>query len=247
MKVPPAVTRSTIVIFSLDIALAAFAFSIMPWYLFGVSGADGRTLLTAVLVAFLLIGSWMLAYLPLAATAWAVTVCLGTVITLALDDIAFFNYTALLMGFLGLVAVATVLTTSRIFLSNLKAEAEIAQQKQLVGLLLNDFEEHSSDWLWETDGQGRLRHVATRLAQNLGADKTRITLNPLADKKMADLPKPTGEIQLLVGAEGGLSASEIVIAAQHGFIGVHLGKRILRTETAPLAAIATANTLWGDF
>ena len=90
-------------------------------------------------------------------------------------------------------------------------------------------------------------HLANWLAQNLNVDKTRITLDPLADKKMVDLPKPTGEIQLLVGAEGGLSASEIVIAAQHGFIGVRLGKRILRTETAPLAAIATANTLWGDF
>ena len=168
VKVPPAVPRSTIIVFSLEIALAAFAFSIMPWYLFGVSDADGRTLLTAVLVAFLLIGSWMLAYLPLAATAWAVTVCVGTVITLALDDIAFFNYTALLMGFLGIVSVATVLTTSRIFLNNLKAEAQIEQQKQLVGLLLEDFEEHSSDWLWETDARGRLRHVAARLAQHLG-------------------------------------------------------------------------------
>jgi 16S rRNA (uracil1498-N3)-methyltransferase len=75
----------------------------------------------------------------------------------------------------------------------------------------------------------------------------RLTLDPLADKKLADLPKPTGEIQLLIGAEGGLSPNEIALASQHGFIGVQLGKRILRTETAPLAAIAAMNTLWGDF
>ena len=172
VKVPPAVACRTIIVFSLEIALAAFAFSIMPWFLFGVSDAAGQTLLFAVLVAFLLIGSWMLAYLPLAATAWAVTVCVGTVITLALDDSAFYNYLAVLMGFLGIVAVATVFTTSRIFLNNLKAEAEIDRQKQLVGLLLDDFEEHSSDWLWETDAQGRLRHVASRLAKNLGVVTT---------------------------------------------------------------------------
>ncbi len=168
VKVPPAVSRSTIVLYSVDIALAAFAFSIMPWYLFGAVGVDGRTLIAAVLVAFLLIGSWMLAYLPLAATAWAVTMCVGTIITLVLNDITFFNYTAVLMGFLGVVAVATVLITSRTFLNNLRAEAEVEQQKQVVGLLLNDFEEHASDWLWETDSRGRLRHVASRLAQNLG-------------------------------------------------------------------------------
>ena len=86
-----------------------------------------------------------------------------------------------------------------------------------------------------------------------GEGKTlRITLDPLADKKLADLTKPQGEIQLqpiqlLVGAEGGLSANEIALASQHGFAGVRLGKRILRTETAPLAAIAAMQTLWGDF
>jgi diguanylate cyclase (GGDEF)-like protein len=168
VKVPPAVSGSTVILFSIDVALAAFAFAVMPWYLFGVSGADERTLIAAVLVAFLLIGGWMVAYLPLAATAWVVTLCTGTVITLALSDIAFFNYTAVLMGFLGVVAVATVLITSRTFLGSLKAEAEVERQKQFVGLLLNDFEEHASDWLWETDARGRLRHVAPRLAQNLG-------------------------------------------------------------------------------
>ena len=168
VKVPPAVSSNTVILFSIDLALAAFAFAIMPWYLFGVSDTDGRTLITAVLVAFLLIGSWVVAYLPLAAMAWAVTICLGTVFMLASSDIAFFKYTAIFMAFLGFVAVAMVLITSRIFLGSLKAEAQIDRQKQVVGLLLNDFEEHASDWLWETDGLGRLRHVATRLAQNLG-------------------------------------------------------------------------------
>ena len=168
VKIPPAVSRSTVILFSLDVALAAFAFAIMPWYLFGVVDADGRALIASVLVAFLLIGSWMVAYLPLAATAWALTLCVGTVVTLAISDSSFFNYSAVLMGFLGVVAVATVLITSRTFLNSLKAEAEVEQQKQVVGLLLNDFEEHASDWLWETDQRGRLRHVAARLAQNLG-------------------------------------------------------------------------------
>ena len=110
----------------------------------------------------------MVSYLPLAATAWAATMCVGTVITLAIDDIIFFNYAAVLMAFLGIIAVATELITSRVFLNSLRAEAQVKLQKQVVGLLLNDFEEHASDWLWETDVRGHLRHVANRLAQNLG-------------------------------------------------------------------------------
>jgi len=89
--------------------------------------------------------------------------------------------------------------------------------------------------------------LAMWLASNPANKNTRITLNPLASRKLKDLPKPQDKIELLVGAEGGLSANEIALAGQHGFLGVQMGKRILRTETAPLASIAAMQTLWGDF
>ena len=85
------------------------------------------------------------------------------------------------------------------------------------------------------------------LAVNTANINTRITLDPVATARLKDLNKPQGNIELLVGAEGGLSKEELNQAKQHGFIGVQLGQRILRTETAPLAAIAAMQTLWGDF
>lgn len=51
---------------------------------------------------------------------------------------------------------------------------------------------------------------------------------------------------ILVGPEGGLSENEIIAAEQHGFEALTLGPRILRTETAPLAAIAILQARWGD-
>ena len=51
---------------------------------------------------------------------------------------------------------------------------------------------------------------------------------------------------LLIGAEGGLSERELQLAVQHGFVACRLGPRILRTETAPLAAIALLQALAGD-
>jgi len=53
-------------------------------------------------------------------------------------------------------------------------------------------------------------------------------------------------IALLVGPEGGLSAAEIAAAEQAGYQSLRLGPRILRTETAPLAAIAILQARWGD-
>lgn len=75
----------------------------------------------------------------------------------------------------------------------------------------------------------------------------RLLLAPDASQKLNDLPRPTGLIQLLIGAEGGLTQDEVRLATSHGFTSVQLGKRILRTETAALAAISSLQTRWGDF
>tara|TARA_R110002049_G_scaffold23490_29_gene82753 strand:- start:128 stop:862 length:735 start_codon:yes stop_codon:yes gene_type:complete len=55
-----------------------------------------------------------------------------------------------------------------------------------------------------------------------------------------------GSIALFVGPEGGLSESEIAAAERSGYTALRLGPRVLRTETAPLAAIAILQAYWGD-
>ena len=53
-------------------------------------------------------------------------------------------------------------------------------------------------------------------------------------------------VALLIGPEGGLSELEINAAEQRGFQSLRLGPRVLRTETAPLAALSVLQFLWGD-
>ena len=66
-------------------------------------------------------------------------------------------------------------------------------------------------------------------------------------KSLKSCPPPGGEIFLLVGPEGGLSPEEEDLAKSSGFEELGLGPRILRTETAGLAALSSFNALWGDF
>jgi 16S rRNA (uracil1498-N3)-methyltransferase len=74
-----------------------------------------------------------------------------------------------------------------------------------------------------------------------------LLLDPMASLSLAGLSAPATDVTLLVGPEGGLSPREREQAHRRGFQGVRLGPRILRTETAPLAAIAVIQALWGDF
>jgi len=87
----------------------------------------------------------------------------------------------------------------------------------------------------------RLEHWLARPA----GGALRLLLSPDAERTLADLA-PAASVQLLVGAEGGLDAGEIMAAAEAGFQAVRLGPRVLRTETAGLAALAALQVLWGD-
>jgi 16S rRNA (uracil1498-N3)-methyltransferase len=81
----------------------------------------------------------------------------------------------------------------------------------------------------------------------LPADSRRCLLaadgaDPLASGVRGDVA-----IVLLIGPEGGLADNEQKFARAHGFIAYRIGPRILRTETAGLAAIAALQTMAGDF
>lgn len=85
------------------------------------------------------------------------------------------------------------------------------------------------------------------LSQNPHNNTLRILLNPVGAKRLTEIQKPDSTIELLIGAEGGLSQGEIDLATSQSFQSIVLGPRILRTETAALTAISVMQSLWGDF
>lgn len=68
----------------------------------------------------------------------------------------------------------------------------------------------------------------------------------LSMHETANRLRPIGQLNLCIGSEGGWSERELSLAEAHNFIPVHLGNRILRTETAAITAIALAQHLFGD-
>ncbi len=75
----------------------------------------------------------------------------------------------------------------------------------------------------------------------------RYLLDPEAETSLRDLTVPTGPIILLAGPEGGFDPVERNAAVAAGCQRIRLGPRVLRTETAALAALAAMQAIWGDF
>ena len=83
--------------------------------------------------------------------------------------------------------------------------------------------------------------------QQLPQETTKLLMSLNRAQKLSDIRLQSGKVVFMVGPEGGWTEKEEQQAFDAGFQSVTLGKRVLRTETASLAAIAAMQTLWGDF
>jgi 16S rRNA (uracil1498-N3)-methyltransferase len=102
----------------------------------------------------------------------------------------------------------------------------------------------------EQSGRNRVPDVAAPTAyyeviRTLDPSATRVLLSPVGTLRARDLAQPK-HIAMLIGPEGGLSENEQEAAIAAGFQQVRMGPRILRTETAAIAALAALQHDFGD-
>jgi len=84
------------------------------------------------------------------------------------------------------------------------------------------------------------------LGENFEVPGARVILKPGAEDSIRSIRSDVCELILLIGPEGGFSDAEYELAEATGFSATGFGERILRTETAAVAAIAALQTLYGD-
>lgn len=105
----------------------------------------------------------------------------------------------------------------------------------------------------EQSGRERIPEVAEPLELHeflgsIDARATRLLLSPAGTQRVRDLKAPDGDggIIVLIGPEGGLAETEQRTALSAGFLAVRLGPRVLRTETAAVAALTLLQHQFGD-
>ena len=73
----------------------------------------------------------------------------------------------------------------------------------------------------------------------------KLILTPEGSTRFAELPE-SDSCDLLIGSEGGFSPEEIELSEKSSFVEVTMGERVMRTETAPIAALAILQYRFGD-
>ena len=134
----------------------------------------------------------------------------------------------------------------------------LAAQRCVVRLSPERAEKRQAHWQGvivaasEQSGRNRLAHLAPvgDFARWIGQQDLhrRILLTKRADQSLSGWARhqPAQAIALLVGPEGGFNDDEERAALAHGALALSIGPRILRTETAGLAALATLVAAWGE-
>lgn len=103
----------------------------------------------------------------------------------------------------------------------------------------------------EQSGRNRVPEVLAPMTMHTWLPQVKadlsFVLSPHVDAKLPDKKLAEGaSVVLLIGPEGGLTETEIAMASQHGFTPLNLGPRVLRTETATLAAVTALQVCYGD-
>ena len=133
----------------------------------------------------------------------------------------------------------------------------VLTERSIVRLDEERSERKSSHWraiavaACEQCGRNRLPEVTLpaplgEFLRSSPSEDTRLLLSPEATQRIEDVPRPQRGATVLIGPEGGLSEEEQQSALAKGFVAVRLGPRVLRTETAAIAALTLLQREFGD-
>ncbi|MEZ5730130.1 MAG: EAL domain-containing protein [Burkholderiaceae bacterium] len=161
-------------------AMILGALWVVPLFgLYGQSSAEGRLLLACVTTGMICGGGFVLSSVPSAGYGYVLTLAGGAALALAATGLPFALELGLLLALYSAVVLAGIRYLANHFATLFLAETRASQQREVIGLLLRDFEESSSDVLWETDAGRVVSTPSPRLLESFGLDADRLEREPL--------------------------------------------------------------------
>jgi hypothetical protein len=155
-----ATRRMTIQAFGLGLAWGA-----LPVVMFAGAAPADQLILACLVTGMISGGAFALSTVPRAGLAYTWTLVLGAAGALLLCTGVTYLITSVFLLLYAIFMTRNLVAHGNLFFDNLRAKLELERKTEIISLLLQDFQANASDWLWQTDADGRLIHVPERFAE----------------------------------------------------------------------------------
>jgi two-component system, sensor histidine kinase len=136
----------------------------LPVALFSRIEPTSQLILACLMVGMMSGGAFTLSTFPRAGLVYLATTTIACAGALLLCGTGPYLVTAVFLLLFAFFMARNIVSQGNLFLGNLKAQLELERQTEIISLLLKDFQENASDWLWQTDAEGHLVDVPERFA-----------------------------------------------------------------------------------
>jgi hypothetical protein len=154
--------------------ILGFAWASFPALFFANAPPDLRLLIVAMLLAACGSGAFALSKIPSAGIIFTLMICSSmSIATLQIGGYLGIVFAVMSLLY-GIMTAASILSTHYNAIERAADAANLDQQREIITLLLHDFERGASDWLWETDENGKLVYFSDRMAEALHRGRPRL-------------------------------------------------------------------------
>jgi PAS domain-containing protein len=150
---------------TLQAFLLAAVWGALPLALFPRVGPTGQMIIACVMAGIIAGGAFTLSTVPRAGLVYIWTMTCASAASLSLADGEVHVFTAIFLLLFAAFMARNVVSHGNLFLENLQAQLKLERQTEIISLLLKEFQENASDWLWQTDAEGRLIYVPERFVE----------------------------------------------------------------------------------
>jgi signal transduction histidine kinase/ActR/RegA family two-component response regulator len=137
----------------------------MPIALLHAVDPVNQLIIACLMAGMIAGGAFTLSTYPRAGLVYMWTMTFASAIALFRCDGEAYFVTGIFMLLFAVFMSRNVVAHGKLFLDNLKAQLKLERQTEIISLLLKEFQENASDWLWQTDADGHLTDVPERFVE----------------------------------------------------------------------------------
>jgi len=168
----------------------------------------GQVLVGTLVTGMICCGAFALATVPSAGTAYVIALMAGSLVGLMRADLPHVEVIAILLLAYSVTVTYAVFGTGKLFVEHFEAESALKRNGEVIQLLLNEFEENGSDWLFELDEDLRIVSCSPRFLDVVAEE-----MQDLRGRRFADLLAPAGQKSLFAALHAGRAFRDLVVEA----------------------------------